>query len=166
LIKLGISACLLGKRVRYDGGDKLDSALIDALGGHVEFVPVCPEVGCGLGVPREPMRLIGDPDSPRLVTRETNIDHTGRMTEWSVKKLDELEREKLCGCVFKGRSPSCGMAGVDVYDEKGRNIGKGRGLFAAAFIKRFPALPVEDEKGLQEDKLLENFIEQIRAYRK
>src|SRR5512143_1734368 len=105
-IKLGISSCLLGENVRYDGGHKLDHYLRDTLGQFVEWVPVCPEVECGLPVPREAMRLVGDPDAPRLVTRKTGIDHTERMTKWAGRKLAQLERQNLCGFVFKARSPS------------------------------------------------------------
>jgi uncharacterized protein YbbK (DUF523 family) len=103
---LGISSCLLGSNVRYDGGHKLDRYLSDVLGRHVHWVPVCPEVECGLGVPRESMRLVGDPASPRLITTHTGTDHTQRMERWARQRSAELEREDLCGFVFKSRSPS------------------------------------------------------------
>jgi uncharacterized protein YbbK (DUF523 family) len=104
---------------RYDGGHKRDRFVTDTLGQFSEFVPVCPEVECGLGVLRESMHLVGDPDSPRLVTSRTNIDHTERMIAWARKRVQELEKEDLCGFIFKSRSPSSGMERVRVYNEKG-----------------------------------------------
>jgi uncharacterized protein YbgA (DUF1722 family)/uncharacterized protein YbbK (DUF523 family) len=164
MIKLGVSSCLMGESVRYNGGHQLDRFLSRTLGRYVDFVPVCPEVECGLGIPREPMRLVGDPENPRLLTRETKVDHTGRMKKWAGKKLDELEKQKLRGFVFKSRSPSSGMTGVKVYDETGTRIRKGRGIFAAAFMDRFPILPVEDDGRLHDDRLRENFIERLFVY--
>ena len=112
-IRLGISACLLGQRVRYDGGHKLDRFPTNALDQYVEYVPVCPEVECGPGTPREAMRLGGDPESPRLVTKQTNQDHTGRMLDWAKERVVELEGEGLCGFIFRSNSPSCGVQGVE-----------------------------------------------------
>src|SRR4030042_2756788 len=129
-IKLGISACLLGENVRYDGGHKLDRFLSDSLGQYVEYVPLCPEVECGLPIPRESMHLEGDPDSPRLVTICTKRDMTDRMVKWARKRVVELEKEDLCGFIFKNNSPSSGMERVRVYNEKGFLIKKGVGMFA------------------------------------
>lgn len=165
-LKLGISACLLGQPVRYDGGHKLDRFLRDVLGPHVEYVPVCPEVECGLGVPREAMRLVGDPADPRLVTRQTKIDHTERMKLWAEKRVRELEKERLCGFVFKSGSPSSGMERVRVYGEGGASVKRGVGLFARAFMEHFPLLPVEDEGRLNDLALRENFIERIFVQRR
>jgi len=156
-IRLGISACLLGQRVRYDGGHRRDPLLIETLGEYVDWVPVCPEVECGLPVPREAMCLAGDPASPRLVTIKTAIDHTERMLRWAHKRVVELESEHLCGFVFKSRSPSCGMAGVEVCDENGDSR-EGGGLFARVFMEHFPLLPVEDESRLHDASLRESFI--------
>jgi len=160
-IKLGISSCLLGENVRYDGGHKLDSFLKDTLGRYADFVPVCPEVECGLSIPREAMRLVGDPGDPRLMTRKTLIDHTPRMKKWTAKRLRELEKEDLRGFICRSRSPSCGKAGVKVYDETGTQIQKGSGLFVKAFMERFPVLPVEEDERLRDSGLRENFIERI-----
>src|SRR4030043_1436513 len=160
-IKLGISACLLGENVRYDGGHKLDRFLTDSLGQYVECVPVCPEVECGLGVPRESMHLEGDPDSPRLVTIRTKQDMTDRMVRWAMKRVAELEKEDLCGFIFKSDSPSSGMERVRVYNEKGMPVKKGVGMFAKIFMDHFPLLPVEDEGRLHDPNLRENFIERI-----
>ena len=160
-IRLGISTCLLGEPVRYDGGHKRDRFITDTLGQYVEFVPVCPETECGLGVPRESMRLQGDPASPRLVTSRTGVDHTDRMVAWAERRLKELEKEDLCGFIFKSDSPSSGMERVRVYSYKGMPERKGVGIFARMFMEHFPLLPVEEEGRLHDPKLRENFIESI-----
>jgi uncharacterized protein YbgA (DUF1722 family)/uncharacterized protein YbbK (DUF523 family) len=160
-IRVGISACLLGEQVRYDGGHKWDRFLTDTLGKYVEFVPVCPEVECGLGVPREAMRLVGDPHNPRLVTVRSGVDHTERMLNWARKRVAELEKEELCGFIFKSGSPSSGMERVKVYGPSGSPVKTGVGLFARAFMERFPMLPAEDEGRLHDPALRENFIEAI-----
>jgi uncharacterized protein YbgA (DUF1722 family)/uncharacterized protein YbbK (DUF523 family) len=162
-IKLGISACLLGDEVRYNGGHQLDRFLRDTLGRYVEYVPVCPEVEAGYPTPREPFRLVGDPENPRLLTTDTKRDHTEHMTRWSRKRAAELASEDLCGFIFKSRSPSSGMERVKVYTDKGMPVKKGVGLFARAFMDRFPLLPVEEEGRLHDPILRENFIERIFA---
>jgi uncharacterized protein YbgA (DUF1722 family)/uncharacterized protein YbbK (DUF523 family) len=160
-MRLGISACLLGENVRYDGGHKRDRFLTDTLGQYIEYVPVCPEMECGLGVPRESMHLEGDPDSPRLVTTHSKQDMTDRMVKWARKRVEELEKNDLCGFIFKSNSPSSGMERVRVYNEKGTSIKKGVGIFARIFMDLFPLLPVEDEGRLHDPELRENFIERI-----
>ena len=165
-IRLGISTCLLGEPVRYDGGHKRDRFITDTLGQYVEFVPVCPETECGLGVPRESMRLQGDPASPRLVTSRTGVDHTDRMVAWAERRLKELEQEDLCGFIFKSDSPSSGMERVRVYSYKGMPERKGVGIFARMFMEHFPLLPVEEEGRLHDPKLRENFIESIFALKR
>jgi uncharacterized protein YbgA (DUF1722 family)/uncharacterized protein YbbK (DUF523 family) len=165
-IKLGISTCLLGENVRYDGGHKLDRFLTDTLGQYVEYVPVCPEVECGLPIPRESMHLEGDPESPRLVTLRTKQDMTERMVNWAKKRVVELEKEGLCGFIFKSDSPSSGMERVRVYNEKGMPVKKGVGMFAGIFMEHYPLLPVEDEGRLHDPKLRENFVERIFTLRR
>jgi uncharacterized protein YbgA (DUF1722 family)/uncharacterized protein YbbK (DUF523 family) len=160
-IKLGISSCLLGQPVRYDGGHRWDRFITDTLGKYVEFVPVCPEVECGLGVPREAMRLEGDPQAPRLVTTHTGLDLTARLVAWALKRVADLEQEGLGGFIFKSGSPSSGMARVRVYDDRGVPAKTGVGLFARVFMEHFPLLPVEDEGRLHDPKLRENFIEAV-----
>ncbi len=160
-IKLGISSCLLGEHVRYDGGHKYDQYLIDTLGKYVEWVPVCPEVECGLSVPREAMRLVGDPAAPRLVTISTGIDHTERMLKWAAKKVGELEKEDLCGVIFKGRSPSSGYKGVKVYPGSGMKECSGTALFTASFMKYFTLIPIEDDERLRDPKILDIFMERV-----
>ena len=168
-IKLGISTCLLGEKVRFDGGHKLDRFLTETLGQYVEYVPVCPEVECGFGIPRESFRLVGNPDHPRLVTFRTHRDYTERMEQWSKKRVAELEREDLCGYIFKSGSPSSGMERVKVYDRNNVPAKTGVGIFARIFMEHFPLLPGEDEGRLNDPKLRENFIERIfvlRAWRR
>jgi uncharacterized protein YbgA (DUF1722 family)/uncharacterized protein YbbK (DUF523 family) len=160
-IKLGISTCLLGEKVRYDGGHKLDRFLTETLGQYVEYVPVCPEVECGLSIPRESMHLEGNPDAPRLVTSHTKQDMTDRMVRWAHRRVTELEKEDLCGFIFKSNSPSSGMERIKVYNEKGMAVKKGAGIFARIFMEHFPLLPVEDEGRLCDPNLRDNFIERI-----
>ena len=165
-IKLGISSCLLGNKVRYDGGHKFDPFLVNTLGQFVEYVAVCPEVESGFPVPREAFRLVGDVAAPRLVTRQGGVDATAQMERWIEKKLPLLEKEGLCGFIFKSRSPSSGMERVKVYNEKGMAEKNGVGIFARALMERLPLLPVEEEGRLQDIQLRENFIVRIFAYRR
>ena len=163
-MKIGISTCLLGENVRYDGGHKLDRYLRDLLGKYVNYVPVCPETESGMPIPREALRLVGDIDSPRLVTQKSGEDYTGVMQSWASKRLDALEKEKLCGFIFKSKSPSSGMERVKVYNDKGHPVPKGRGIFAGMFMEHFPLLPVEEEGRLHDPMLRENFITRIFVY--
>ncbi len=165
-IKLGISACLLGEKVRYDGGHKLDRYLTNTLGKYVDYVPVCPEVEAGFGIPRETMHLEGDLNAPRLVTRKTKRDLTEPMLQWAKKRVVELEAEDLCGFIFKSRSPSSGMERIPVFNDKGMPVKKGVGLFARTFMDHFPLLPVEDEGRLHDPKLRENFIECVFVFKR
>lgn len=160
-IKLGISACLLGEKVRFDGGHKLDRYITETLGKFIEFVPVCPEVECGLGVPREAMHLVAAPDGPRLVTVRSGVDHTERLLAWARKRVVELEQEELCGFIFKSDSPSSGMERVKIYSGKGMASRTGVGLFAREFMRHFPLLPVEEEGRLHDPGLRENFLERL-----
>ncbi len=165
-IRIGVSACLLGQNVRYDGGHQRDRYITDTLGRWFEWVPVCPEVEYGLPIPREAMRLVGDPETPRLVTIRTRIDHTDGMLSWADKRLEALAALDLCGFIFKSRSPSSGMAAVKVYPETGMAVKKGVGIFAGAFMRRFPLVPVEEDGRLNDPALRENFIERIFVYRR
>ena len=162
-IKIGISSCLLGNAVRYDGGHKLDRFLTETLGQYYEYVPVCPEVECGMPIPRESMRLEGNPESPHLVTSRTHIDKTDQMTAWAKKRVVELEKENLLGFIFKSDSPSSGMERVKIYNDKNMAVRNGIGLFAHAFMNHFPLLPVEEEGRLHDPDLRENFIERVFA---
>lgn len=163
-IRLGISRCLLGDPVRYDGGHKRDPFLVNELGRYVDWVPVCPEVEVGLPVPREAMRLVGDPEHPQLVTVTSSVDLTERMATWASARTEELAQERLHGFVFKKDSPSSGLFRVKVYNDKGVPRRTGMGMFPRAFTKRFPLLPVEEEGRLHDARLRENFIERVFAY--
>lgn len=165
-IRIGISSCLLGNKVRWNAGHKHDRYLTDTLGQFVEYVPVCPEVEAGFGVPRESFRLVGDPESPRLITFKSKTDHTDQMTRWAEKRVKELEKEDLCGFIFKCDSPSSGMMRVKVYNEKGMPEKKGVGMFARAYMNHFPLMPVEDEGRLHDPAIRENFIERIFALKR
>lgn len=165
-LKLGISACLLGQKVRYNGGHTRDHFLTDTLGPSVDYVPVCPEVECGMPIPREALRLVGDPENPKLMTSKTKKDMTAQMKNWGAKRLDDLEKENLCGYIFKSSSPSSGMSGVKVYTEEGMPSKRGAGIWAKMFMDRFPLLPVEDEGRLHDPVLRENFIERIFIYKR
>ena len=165
-LKLGISSCLLGEAVRWNGGHKLDRYLTDTLGQFVDFVPVCPEVEAGFGVPRESLRLVGDPEAPRLVTFKTKEDKTEPMLKWAGRRVKELEKEDLCGFIFKSDSPSSGMIRVKVYSEKGMPEKKGVGMFAREFMTHFPRIPVEDDGRLHNPEIRENFIERIFTLRR
>ena len=163
-IRLGVSACLLGAEVRHDGGHKKNAFLTDTLGPFVEWVPVCPEVEIGLGIPRDTIRLVGDAEAPRLVVQKTGEDLTTRMRRYAEAKTRQLEALGLHGYVLKRASPSCGLFRVRVYRESDRQGGGGRGLYADALVRRFPALPVEEEGRLGDAAIRENFIERVFAF--
>ena len=155
-----VSRCITFDPVRYDGS-LVPSGIVERMKPFVDFIPVCPEVECGLPVPRESMRLEGNPDSPHLITSHTKQDMTNRMVRWATRRVKELEREDLCGFIFKSNSPSSGMERIRVYDEKGIPVKKGVGIFARIFMDHFPLLPVEDEGRLHDPEIRENFIERI-----
>lgn len=163
-IRLGISSCLLGNNVRYDGGHQLDRFLRDTLGQFVDYVPVCPEVEMGLPIPRQTLRLTGEPETPRLVFSKSGEDITAEMTAWAGQRLQQLAEEDLCGFIFKSRSPSSGMARVKLYDRNGVPNKNGVGLFARLFMEYFPLLPVEEDGRLHDPRLRENFLEAIFTF--
>lgn len=166
-VRILVSACLLGEKVRYDGGHKRDLFLIETLGPFVEWVRVCPEADCGLPVPREAMRLVGDPECPRLVTKGSGIDHTDRMERWAKARLEELSGLDLCGYICKKDSPGSGMERVKVYGAGGGTpVGTGAGIFTRRFMERFPRIPVEEEGRLTDPVLREMFIERVFCLRR
>ncbi len=163
-IRIGVSRCLLGEEVRYDGGHKRDRFLTEVFGRYVEWVPVCPEVEAGLGTPREPMRLVGDPSNPQLITINSERNMTKAVVSFTGRKLDALARADLAGFIFKKDSPSCGIERVRVFNQHGMPSRTGVGLFARAFMARFPFVPVEEEGRLCDPVLRDNFIERVFAY--
>ncbi len=163
-VRIGISRCLLGEQVRYDGGHKRDSFLVEVLGRFVDWVPICPEVETGFGTPREPMRLMGDPQDPRLTTIRTGIDLTVRMKRFANRRVRELADLDLAGYVFKKDSPSCGIQRVRVYNQEGTLNGRSKGLFAQSFQQHFPLIPVEEEDRLRNFSLRESFINRVFGY--
>ena len=164
-IRIGISSCLLGDEVRFDGGHKRDAFLTGTLAPFVEWVRVCPEVEVGMGVPRETLRLVRTGDDTRMITTRTGIDHTDAMRAYADRRTQELESMQLRGYVLKKDSPSCGMERVKVFDVAGRAPARnGVGTYAAVLLARFPALPIEEEGRLQDPVLRENFIERVFAY--
>ncbi len=165
-IRIGVSACLLGQAVRWDGGHKRDRFVVDGLGPFVEFVGVCPELESGLPVPRPTLRLAGDIDDPRLVFVESGEDYTAVMQAHVRARVRALEEAGLCGYVLKSDSPSCGMERVRVYNASGMPARKGVGLFARELMRRMPLLPVEEEGRLNDPKLRETFVERVFAYRR
>lgn len=165
-IRVGVSACLLGQEVRYDGGHKRDRYITDTLGQFFEWVPVCPEVEMGLGTPRETLRLEGSSEVPRLVFAKSRGDITEAMQAWTTSRLDGLARLDLSGYILKSDSPSCGMERVRVYRPSGIPSKDGVGVFARGLMERFPLLPVEEEGRLHDLPLRENFIERVFCYRR
>ena len=165
-IRLGISACLLGERVRFDGGHKRDPFLVESLGQFVDWVPVCPEVESGMDAPRESMRLVQVGHEIRLLTTKTIHDQTDMMRRYARRRIEELADDELFGFVLKKDSPTCGLERVKVYGTGGVPAKSGRGLFADALVTRFPMLPVEEEGRLNDPRLRENFVERIFAYRR
>jgi uncharacterized protein YbgA (DUF1722 family)/uncharacterized protein YbbK (DUF523 family) len=162
-IRLGVSACLLGQTVRYDGGHKRDPFLTDTLGHFVEWVPVCPEVEIGLGVPRDTIRLVGGAAAPRLLVEKSGEDLTARMRRYARARVTELESLDLHGYILKRGSPSCGLFRVRVYDGEGVPHASGTGAYARALTERLPLLPVEEEGRLGDPGIRENFIERVFA---
>lgn len=151
-VRVGISACLLGQGVRWDGGHKRAVHLADALGGRVEWIPVCPEVEVGMGVPRPPLHLVRGPEGTRMLEVESGVDQTQRVRAFSRRRVQEFAERSLSGFVLKARSPSCGVR-------------DGPGLFAEALLEALPDLPVEEEDGLRDAEVRERFIQRILSYR-
>jgi uncharacterized protein YbgA (DUF1722 family)/uncharacterized protein YbbK (DUF523 family) len=163
-IQLGISMCLLGEKVRFDAGHKRDRFLTDVLGEYFSWVPVCPELEVGMGVPREAVRLTGTPERPRMVGVKSGEDWTERMEIYSAKRVHDIVAKDLSGFIFKSDSPSCGMERVKVYAKNGIPLKNGRGLFTHVFMKESPLVPVEEEGRLNDARIRENFIVRVFSY--
>ena len=163
-IKVGISTCLLGQKVRFDAGHKRDRYITDILGQYFQFVPVCPEVEVGMGVPRESVRLEGTVEAPRMVGNKTRRDWTERMNRYAEKRVRRRDLGDLSGYILKKDSPSCGLARVRVYGKTGMPDKRGVGLFGAALTRQHPLLPIEEEGRLNDNRLRENFIVRVFAW--
>jgi uncharacterized protein YbbK (DUF523 family)/uncharacterized protein YbgA (DUF1722 family) len=165
-LRLGISSCLLGQRVRYDGGDKRAPLLSEVVGSRVEWVPVCPEVELGLGTPRPPMVLRRAANGPRLWTPSTTADHSRDMRRFAAQRVAALGADGIAGYVLKSRSPSCGLRSVPVEDGQGRRVATGSGLFAAALCHRLPLIPLAEEQELEDPATLAQFLRRAFFYRR
>ena len=163
-IRIGVSSCLLGAEVRYDGGHKRDEFLLASLGRHVTWVSVCPELEFGLGVPRESLRLVGSPESPSLIGSRSGTDHGDAMRAWAADRVESLAALDLDGYILKKDSPSCGLFRVKLHDSKGVPSRRGRGIFAMALVERLPLLPVEEEGRMHDPRLRESFVERVFAH--
>lgn len=163
-IRIAISQCLLGENVRYDGQHKLDRYLVNNYSPYFEWLPFCPENDSGMGVPREAMRLEGDPAAPRLMTRNSKIDKTEQLMAYTTPRVEKFASENISGIIFKKGSPSCGLYGLRPLTEKGMPGEKTSGLFALAFKKKYPLIPMEEEGRLNDPWLRENFIEKVFVY--
>ena len=163
-IRIGISRCLLGENVRYDGGHKRDSFITGTLANYFSWVPVCPEMEIGLGSPRESMKLAKINGSVHLITNKTGEDLTDKMNAYASQRIAELQQKSLHGFILKKDSPSCGIFRVRVHNDSNSTQRTGSGLFADALINQFPDLPMEEEGRLQDWKLRENFIERVFSY--
>lgn len=165
-VRVGVSSCLLGRKVRYDGQHKRDPFLTETLDPFVEWVPVCPELELGLGVPREPIRLVGRPGAPRLVAERSGADHTAAMRAFAEARVAALAREDLAGWITKKDSPSCGMERVRVHPARGGGPPRreGVGAFVRVLRERLPLLPIEEEGRLHDPALRESFVERVFAY--
>lgn len=165
-VRIGISSCLLGQKVRFDGGHKRDRFATDVLEPFVEWVPLCPEVEIGLGIPRPTIRLErADDGTARLVMPSTGEDLTRRMRGWAEKRVAGLGDLDLCGFILKKDSPSCGMERVKIYDRNDVPARHGTGVFAEVLMRLAPHLPVEEEGRLNDPRLRENFIARVFAMR-
>jgi uncharacterized protein YbbK (DUF523 family) len=164
-VRVGISSCLVGAKVRWDGGDKLAPLLVEVLGARVRLVEVCPEMEIGLGAPREPIHLVRIGARTHLVGNASGVEHTAAMERFCDEKLRELERLGLAGYVLKARSPSCGLGSVALFGERGELLDDhASGLFAAALVRAMPGLPVEEEARLGDRAACEAFVERVYAY--
>ncbi|MDF2643066.1 MAG: hypothetical protein K0R45_2339 [Pseudomonas sp.] len=162
--KLGISACLMGVEVRFNGGHKESHLCTRALSEYFDFIPLCPEVAIGMGIPREPIRLVGDPESPQAVgTVNSDLNVTSALADYGTHMAAEVG--DICGYIFMQKSPSCGLERVKVYRENGAPVdGGGRGIYAKAFCEQHPNLPVEEDGRLNDAVLRENFVTRVFAY--
>ena len=163
-IRVGVSSCLLGQSVRFDGGHKHDRRITDELGDYLAWVPVCPEIELGLGAPREALRLVQAEDGVRMQTSKTGRDLTEQMADHADKRVEGLRDWQLRGYILKKDSPTCGMERVKVYNADNIPERSGVGLYARSLLSAYPNLPVEEEGRLNDPALRENFVTRVFAY--
>ena len=164
-IKIGVSSCLLGEKVRWNGDHKKDHYVSGVLANYFEYVSICPEIEVGMGVPRETVALYGNPEKSQMISKKTQIDWTSPMKNYIKNCLKSLAHDDLCGYIFKSKSPSCGLGRIPVYSEFGSNkVRHGSGMFAQAFTKAFPLIPKEDEGRLNDPKIRDNFIVRVFSF--
>jgi uncharacterized protein YbgA (DUF1722 family)/uncharacterized protein YbbK (DUF523 family) len=161
-LKIGVSSCLLGEKVRWNADHKLDRYVRDVLGNYFEYVPICPEVEVGMGVPRETVALYGSLEKSQMIGKKTQADWTKQMQDYTQSRIKSLANDYLSGYIFKSKSPSCGLARVPIYPEFGSKKARhGAGMFAHAFRDKFPLIPTEDEGRLNDSKIRENFLVRV-----
>ena len=166
-IRIGVSSCLVGEKVRWNGDHKQDKYVRQVLSKYFEYTPVCPEMEVGMGVPRETVALYGDVEKPKMISKKTQTDWTGPMQKYIKNRIDSLNSDDLCGYIFKSKSPSCGLGRVPLYSEFGSNkVKHGPGMFAKAFINSFPLVPTEDEGRLNDPRIRENFIVRVFSFKR
>jgi len=164
-IKIGVSSCLLGEEVRWNGGHKKDRYVQGILDNYFDYVPTCPEVDVGMGVPREAVALYGTLENSKMISKKSKTDWTGKMNTYMKDRINELGNADLCGYIFKSKSPSCGIGRVPIYSKFGSNkVRHGPGMFASAFMKTLPLIPVEDEGRLHDPVIRENFIVRVFCF--
>ena len=164
-IKIGVSSCLLGEKVRWNGGHKQDRYIRDVLSKYFMYVPVCPEVDVGMGVPREAVALYGDLIKNRMIGKKSRIDWTSKMNLYINERLESLSKENLSGFIFKSKSPTCGLGRVPIYStDDPKKARHGRGMFANSFMKGLPMIPIEEEGRLHDHQIKENFIIRVFSY--
>ena len=166
-IRIGVSSCLIGEKVRWNGDHKQDRYVREILSRYFEYIPVCPEVEVGMGVPRETVALYGDPEKPSMISKKTQTDWTKPMEKYIKSRINTLSADDLCGYIFKSKSPSCGMGRVPLYSEFGSHkVKHGPGMFANAFINSYPLVPTEEEGRLNDPRIRENFIVRVFSFKR
>ena len=165
-VRIGVSACLLGESVRHDASHANHVYLVNVLSKQVELVPLCPEMGCGMGLPREAVRHVDCAGDLRLIGADSAEDWTERMNAWCDRVIPDLENDDLCGFVVKDDSPTCGSVNGPVHSTDSTGVKRGVGFFTARLMKRFPLMPVESQARLDDPILRENFIRRIFVYKR
>ena len=164
LPKIGISSCLLGENVRYDGVSKRDENIISTLSDVCTLVPICPEVEMGMSVPREKIQLFIVNNIIRVVGIASGIDWTEKMIHYAEQRIQANDFKELSGFILKSKSPSCGFSSTELFDSSGLLSKEGTGLFARCLIDTYPKLPIEDERNLLVKKNRDIFIQLVKAY--